>query len=167
MIEQQFPLATLYKPGWDNYQNALVHTIASLSSEQLAFPIAQDQRSIGELLEHMIGARFNWFYLWMGEGNLDLDWNGDEDEPGVFEAASLVGMFEKSWHVIASALDRWTSADLERFFSPPASHQAWLRDQGREEAPPQTRKWIVWHVMEHEIQHGGELSPGSRHAWSG
>ncbi len=66
--------------------------------------------------------------------------------------------FEKSWHVISSALDRWTSADLEQLFSPPASHQTWLRNQGLEEAPAHTRQWIVWHVLEHEIHHGGELS---------
>ncbi len=160
MTEQASPLITFYKHGWENYQQALVKTIASLSSEQLAFPIVAQYRSMGELLEHMIGARFNWFHLWMGEGDLDLDWNDgeDNDEPAVYKAASLVAMFEKSWRVISSALDRWTSADLEQLFSPPASHQAWLRDQGLEEEPAHTRQWIVWHVLEHEIHHGGELS---------
>ena len=160
MTEPVAPLATLYKSGWENYQHALAHTIAALSSEQLALPLGQEQRSIGELLEHMIGARYNWFYLWMGEGDPTRDWNDDEDqdEPGMYQAASLVAMFEQSWHVISSALDRWTSADLEQLFSPPASHQAWLRNQGLAEAPAHTRQWIVWHVMEHEIHHGGELS---------
>ena len=60
--------------------------------------------------------------------------------------------------LISSALDRWTSADLERLIIPPASHQAWLRSRGEEEEPPHTRQWIVWHVLEHEIHHGGELS---------
>jgi uncharacterized damage-inducible protein DinB len=160
MTEQVSPLATFYKPGWEHYQHALVQTIAPLSSEQLALSLGPQQRSIGELLDHMIGARFNWFHLWMGEGDPTLDWNDDEDhdEPAVYKAASLVALFEKSWHVISSALDRWTCADLEQLFPPPASHQAWLRDQGLEEALPHTRQWIVWHVMEHEIHHGGELS---------
>ena len=160
MTEQRSPLATFYQPGWENYQHALVQTIASLSSEQLALSLGPHQRSIGELLEHLIGARFNWFHLWMGEGDPTLDWNDDEDndEPSVYKAASLIDMFEKSWHVISSALDRWTSADLEQVFPAPASHQAWLRKQGLAEAPPHTRQWIVWHVMEHEIHHGGELS---------
>jgi uncharacterized damage-inducible protein DinB len=160
MIEQVTPLATFYKPGWEHYQQSLVHTIAPLSSEQLALAVGPQQRSIGELLEHMIGARFNWFHLWMGEGDPTRDWNDDEDtdEPTVQEAAALVAMFEKSWRVISSALDRWTSADLEQLFVSPDSHQAWLRDQGLEEEPAHTRQWIVWHVMEHEIHHGGELS---------
>ena len=63
MTEQVSPLATFYKPGWQTYQQALAQTIASLSSEQLALPIGPQQRSIGELLEHLIGARFNWFHL--------------------------------------------------------------------------------------------------------
>src|SRR2546421_336734 len=104
MTEQVSPLATFYKPGWENYQQALVQTIAPLSSEQLALSLGPHQRSIGELLDHMIGARFNWFHLWMGEGNPNLDWNDDEDndEPTVYKLASLVAMFEKSWHVISS-----------------------------------------------------------------
>ena len=78
MTEQVAPLATLYKPGWENYQHALVQTIARLSSEQLVLSVGPQQRSIGELLEHMIGARFNWFHLWMGEGDPTRDWNEDE-----------------------------------------------------------------------------------------
>jgi uncharacterized damage-inducible protein DinB len=162
MTEQVTPLATLYKPGWEHYQHALVQTIAPLSSEQLALSVGPEQRSIGELLEHMLGARYNWFYLWMGEGDPISDWNDDEatSEPLGYQAAELSAMFEKSWQVISSALDHWTWADLEQVFVAPASHQAWLRKQGLEEEPPHTRQWIVWHVLEHEIHHGGELSLG-------
>ena len=107
----------------------------------------------------MIGARYNWFSNWMGEeGTAMAQWRqlAELDEP---KTADLVAMFELSWHVIASALDRWTSADLEQLIPAPASHQAWLRRKGiLQEEPPHSRQWIVWHVMEHEIHHGGELS---------
>ena len=163
MTEQGSPLATFYKPGWENYQHAVVQTIAPLSSEQLALPVAPHYVSIRELLVHMLGARVLWFSGWMGEemmgeANAAMArwWSSDESaEP---EAADLAAMFEESWHVIASALDRWTSADLEQLISPPASYQEWRRSRGKEEAPAHTRQWIVWHVMEHEIHHGGELS---------
>jgi hypothetical protein len=39
MTEQVSPLATFYKPGWEHYQQALVQTIAPLSSEQLALSL--------------------------------------------------------------------------------------------------------------------------------
>ena len=72
MTEQVSPIATFYKPGWENYQHALVQTIAPLSSEQLALPVAPHYVSIRELLAHMISARVFWFSRWMGEENLAL-----------------------------------------------------------------------------------------------
>lgn len=160
MAEQVSPFITFYK-GWENYHQALVATIVQLSPSQLAFPVAPHYLSIGGLFAHMIDARASWFSGWMGEGTADLaHWHEERsrDEQAVHEAASLVAMFEKTWSVISSALDRWTPADLEQLVSPPASHQAWLQSQGLEEESPHTRQWIVWHVLEHEIHHGGELS---------
>jgi uncharacterized damage-inducible protein DinB len=153
MTDQVSPLITFYKQGWENYQQALVASIVPLSSEQLALPVAPHYLSIGGLLAHMIDARVSWFSGWMGEGTSDLaHWHEERsrDEQALQEAASLVAMFEKTWHVISSALDRWTSADLEHLFPPPAYLS--------EEEPPHTRQWIVWHVLEHEIHHGGEFS---------
>ncbi len=157
MTQQVSSLITFYKKGWENYQQALVKTAASLTPEQLALPIAPHHWPIGQLLAHMIDARVFWFYGWMGEGTANLvDWN--DGGQAMYEAASLVAIFEKTWRVIANTLDRWTSAELEQLFSSPASHQAWLQSQGLEEEPAHTRQWIVWHVLEHEIHHGGELS---------
>ena len=161
MTEQASPLVTFYKEGWENHHQALVATIASLSSEQLALPAAPHYLSIGEILAHMIDARVSWFYAWMGEENADMaHWHNERSTDGqaVYEAVELVAMFEKTWRVISSAMTRWASADLEQLILPPSSHQAWLRSRGEEEEPAHTRRWIVWHAMEHEIHHGGELS---------
>lgn len=161
MTEQASPLVTFYKQGWENHQQALVATIAPLSPAQLALPIAPHYLSIGGVLAHMIDARASWFCGWMGEENAAIArWREERsrDEQVVHEAAALVAIFEKTWQMISSAMDRWTSADLEQLFSPPASHQTWLRSQGLEEESAHTRQWIVWHVLEHEIHHGGELS---------
>src|SRR5690349_9023099 len=117
MIEQVSPLITFYRQGWENYQQALVKSIAPLSSTQLALPVAPNYVSIGELLSHLISARVSWFVEWMGEGNADLvHWQKEQkaDEQVGYEAAELVAMFEKTWNVVASAMTRWTSADLSR-----------------------------------------------------
>ncbi|HEX3723953.1 MAG TPA: DinB family protein [Nitrolancea sp.] len=158
MSEQVSPLATFYKPGWENYQQAVTKTIATLSSEQLTLPVAPGYLSIRELLIHMISARVAWFSKWMGEEDASVIGGSASDESAVPGAADLVVLFEETWRVIASAMDRWTPADLEQRIDPLASHQEWLRSRGEEEEPPHTRLWIVWHVMEHEIHHGGELS---------
>ncbi|HLY30500.1 MAG TPA: DinB family protein [Ktedonobacterales bacterium] len=147
MSEQAFSLITL-RNYWENYQQRLIATITPLSPEQLALPVASHQ-TIGELLAHMIGARFWWFHRWIGEEEPpDLVHWGDEKD--MREAASLVNAFDLTWQMISPALSRWTAADLERLVPPPASVA--------EVEPAHTREWIVWHVLEHEIHHGGELS---------
>lgn len=156
MTEQTSLLTTFYK-GWENHQHSLIRTIALLSSEQLAAPISAQHRSIGMILAHVIDARVFWFHGWMGEGDSDLvRWSQERlrGEQPMHEAAELVAMFEKSWHMIASALTRWSATDLEQLIPTPA----FVAKEEREESPPYTRQWIVWHVLEHEIHHGGELS---------
>ena len=149
MTAQAFSLVTLHN-YWETYQQRLIATITPLSSDQLASPVAPHHWTISELLEHMLGARFWWFHQWMGEGTSDLvHWL--DDELDAREAASLVSAFEQTWqHMISPALCRWTAADLEHLVPPPASVTA--------ERSAHTREWIIWHVLEHEIHHGGELS---------
>lgn len=158
MTEQSLPLITFYQ-GWENYQRSLVEVIAPLSSAQLALPAASHQWTIGMVAQHMIANRVWWFQTWMGEGSLDLapiaHWDpADKEEQPALEAAELVAGLEATWRMMADALARWTPADLEHVFPPPAS----LREDQRENFPPRTRQWILWHVLEHEIHHGGELS---------
>jgi uncharacterized damage-inducible protein DinB len=147
MTEQAFSLITLHN-YWENYQQRLITTIAPLSSEQLALPVVSHQR-IGELIGHMIGARYWWFHVWMGEEEPSglVEWGSEQD---MREVTSLVSAFEMTWHMMSPAITRWTASDMEHLVSPPAP----VAD--KESA--RTREWIVWHVLEHEIHHGGELS---------
>jgi uncharacterized damage-inducible protein DinB len=95
----------------------------------------------------------------MGEGDPALapiaHWDpADVVEQPALDAAELVAGLEATWRMIEDALDRWTGADLGQVFAPPAA----LREEERANFPSFTREWIIWHVFEHEIHHGGELS---------
>lgn len=158
MTEHTLSLMTFYK-GWETYQQSLVETIAPLSSEQLAFPAASHHWTIGMLAQHMVANRVWWFQLWMGEGSPDLapiaHWDpGEVGEPPALEVAELVAGLKSTWGMIAEALAHWTPADLGHVFSPPAS----LSEAEQRIFGELTRQWIIWHVLEHEIHHGGELS---------
>lgn len=158
MTEQTLPLITFYK-GWGTYQQNLVETIAPLSPEQLALPASSHQWTIGMLAQHIVANRVWWFQVWMGKGSRDLapiaHWDpADPVEQSPLEAAELVAGLEATWGMIAEALARWTPADLERVFSPPSA----LSEEERDMFGNLTLRWIVWHVLEHEIHHGGELS---------
>ena len=145
MHEKYTTLKAFYS-GWDVYQELLTKAIASLSLDQLALQAAPHLRSIGVLAAHIISARVWWFHNIMREGNADLapmvSW--DDDDAPARTASELVRGLEATWHMIDDALNRWTPTDLEQRF------------QRRETTV--SRQWIIWHVIEHDLHHGGELS---------
>src|SRR5215467_1940736 len=101
MTERIPSLLTFYK-GWETYQQSLVETIAPLSPEQLAFPAASHQWTIGMVAQHIVANRVWWFQVWMGEGSPDLapiaHWNlWEVVEPPALEAAELVAELAPTW----------------------------------------------------------------------
>lgn len=158
MTEQTLPLITFYK-GWETYQQNLSTMLAQLSSAQLAFPAASHQWTIGMLAQHMIANRVWWFQVWMGQGSPDLaplvHWDpADQAYQPPLTVTELGAGLKSSWDMIARALASWTAADLERVFTPPAA----VSEAERKAFGERTLRWIVWHTLEHEIHHGGELS---------
>jgi len=154
MTENAIPLATFYK-GWDVYQQLLVTSIAPLAPEQLALRAAPHIMSIGMIATHIIAARVGWFHWWMGEGSTELAplaaWD-NEEEP-TRSAAEIVAGLDATWLMMQNALTRWTPSDLEQIFQDPykdAEYQGVKRTH--------SRQWITWHVIEHDLHHGGEIS---------
>ena len=145
MNDNYSTVAAFYK-GWEVYQEQLTKAIAPLTPDKLALQAAPHLRSIGVLAAHIIAARVWWFHNCMGEGSEDiapmLGWDDDDAPPRT--AAELVSGLDATWHMIYDALNRWTPDDLEQRF------------QRRETTV--TRQWIIWHVIEHDLHHGGELS---------
>ena len=148
MMEQQLSLSLFYQ-GWDVYQQRLIEAIALLTSEQLALRSSPQNWSVGMLVSHIVATRVWWFHTRMGEGSSDLaplaSW--DDNEELVRPAAELVVGLERTWQMIQDALARWTPADLGQIF-PPYGEGSFAR----------SRQYIIWHVLEHDIHHGGELS---------
>ena len=158
MMEHTLPLITFYQ-GWGTHQQGLVETIAPLSSEQLALPAASHHWTIGMVAQHIAANRVWMFHVWMGEGSSDLapiaHWDpADHEYQPPRDGAELVAGLKSTWSMIAESLSRWTAADLGHILLPPPS----LGEYWKSVFPEPTRQWIIWHVLEHEIHHGGELS---------
>jgi uncharacterized damage-inducible protein DinB len=151
MTEHPLTLASFYK-GWDGYQGQIIHALAPLSTEQLTLHAAPHLRSVGIIATHIIGARARWLYYALKEGNENLILLSTWDRPDqpARSAAELVSGLETTWQVIQDALQRWTGADLEEI----------LHDDDASEEEPQnfSRQWIIWHLIEHDLHHGGEMS---------
>lgn len=149
MADPQSTLDTFYR-WWHHYQTLLSKALAPLSAEQLAMRPAPRMRSLGETVTHMIGARARWFHRLLGEGDQQFEELGAWDRPGsrVRSAAELTAALEQSWQVMQEAIGRWTPEQwAERYEGDPG-----------EEPPSFTRQWIVWHLIEHDVHHGGEVS---------
>jgi uncharacterized damage-inducible protein DinB len=141
-------LAQVYT-GWEVYQQHLTTVLVPLTPEQLALQVAPHLRSLGVIAAHIIAARVWWFHFVLREGSADLEpmvaW--DDDGAPARSAGEFVGGLETTWALIKGALDRWTTADLTLIFERPG-----------DPARTYTRQWVIWHVIEHDLHHGGELS---------
>jgi uncharacterized damage-inducible protein DinB len=146
------PVASYYR-GWDGYQRQMERALAPLSLEQLATTsAAENLRSVGLIARHIVGARARWLHHTLGERGEDLESLGlwdDSDQPER-SAAELIDGLRRTGEVIAAGLERWTAGDLETSF--PNTN----REPGEPEA--YSRQWVMWHLIEHDLHHGGEIS---------
>jgi uncharacterized damage-inducible protein DinB len=155
-----------FTEGWAGYQRLLVDAIRPLSVERLSSRTAPFQWAVWQLAAHMSGSRAYWFHDVLGEGDPavremfrveettvpdlpleDAGWEDDERHPRA--ARELIDAFERTWAMIEECLRRWTAEDLEMEFSrtrPSGRVQTW------------TRGMVVWHLIEHDLHHGGEIS---------
>jgi uncharacterized damage-inducible protein DinB len=151
--------------GWANYQRLVMDLIDGLTLEQVGLRTAPHLWAVWQLAGHMAGARTHWFHDVFGEGDPairdifrvasttvpdlpleDAGWEDDEDNPR--GPAEIVEALGRTWTMIDDCLQRWTSDDLVVEFT---RH----RPTGTQTV---SRQWVIWHLMEHDIHHGGEIS---------
>jgi uncharacterized damage-inducible protein DinB len=168
MAEDNFTLTTFYT-SWKAYQDRLEAALAPLTAEQLALRAAPGLRSVGENALHIVGCRVFWLTEFLGEDGSDemkayarwnevaleapyATWNEvalalDAPAPS---GAELTQGLDRTWQFMADCLARWSPADMQQTFS----------DEGDEtsDGTEVSRAWVLWHVLEHDLHHGGEVS---------
>jgi uncharacterized damage-inducible protein DinB len=162
-----YPAPTLrtFAEGWANHQRLLLDAIGDLTPEQLGLRPAPALWAIWQLAGHMAGARAYWLHDVLGEGDPavrdmfrvaattvpglpleDAGWEDDENHPRA--SGEIVQTFTRTWTLIEDCLRRWTADDLAVEFIR-------RRRTGTETV---TREWVLWHLIEHDLHHGGEIS---------
>lgn len=153
-------LARFYE-GWASHQQLLIAALRDLTPEQLALRTASHQWSVWQLAAHIAGTRAYWFHDVLGEGDAavrdmfrverstvpgvsleDAGWEDDESRPRT--AAELVDGLQRSWSLVDECLQRWRLEDLDVT----VERKSWIHSRG----------WVIYHVLEHDIHHGGEIS---------
>ena len=148
MEHESLFVKTLYA-GWQDYQSLLLHALRPLSAEQLEMRYAPGLRTVSMIAAHMIGARARWFYQGFEEGGADFKTLANWDRRGARarSAAELVSGLERTWDGMHTAIARWTP-------------EQWAETFPGESGEPEsiTRQWVIWHLIEHDLHHGGEIS---------
>ena len=158
MTENTYSLMTCYK-GWATYQRMLTEVVEPLSTDQLDLSPAPRKWTVGQTIQHIVANRVWWFQLWLGAGEPELasylpwDPSGATDPPKI-SGADLVDGLAATWAMVERALAGWTPADLADTIPVPST----LSPEEQEIFGDASRGWIIWHVLEHEIHHGGEVS---------
>jgi uncharacterized damage-inducible protein DinB len=154
VAEDSFTLST-FIVSWQAYQSRLRDALAPLTADQLALRAAPGLRSVGEIAMHVVVCRVSWLTEFLGEdGGEELKpyagWNEAARTLGasVPAAAELAEGLERSWRFTSDCLARWSPAEMRETFT----------DDWDGKQVELSRAWVVWHVLEHDLHHGGELS---------
>lgn len=138
--------------GWEQYQDLLIQDISNLTPEQLTYRTAAHLRSVGETCRHIIGARARWLHYVLGFDDPALVELGRWDGDGMPERTSqeLIGALRSSWAALRDALAGWTPSELA----------VMVPNVDPDPGEPDffTRQWVIWHLIEHDLHHGGEIT---------
>jgi uncharacterized damage-inducible protein DinB len=156
-------LSTFYQ-GWKHHNGLLIEALTGLTDDQVGLRIAPHQWTIWQVAGHVAGVRPYWLGL-VGEDTRhlrdrlrvrsttvpglsleDAGWEDDESHPRT--ADELVEALSLTWQMIEACLIRWTPDDLEVEFE----------RLGGSRSRRFTRRWVIWHLLEHDAHHGGEIS---------
>lgn len=159
------PVLEPFYEGWANHQRLLLAMVHDLTPEQLGLRPGPGLWAVWQLAGHIAGARAYWFHDVLGEGDPgvrdmfrvasttvpdlpleDAGWEDDEDNPR--GAGELDEGLTRSWTMIEGCLRRWTPDDLALEFT----------RRRRTGTQTVTRAWVLWHLMEHDVHHTGEIS---------
>ena len=151
-MQQQTPstLEVIYE-NWRGYQEKLRDCIAPLTDEQLVLQPGPRMWPLGQMVQHIISVRAGWFSGTLQEDDAAMsaymEW-GQRDSPAR-SAAELARGLDETWAFIEARLQRWTPDDCARTFPDEA-------EDG--EVYAVSRSWVIYHVLEHDLHHGGEVS---------
>ena len=127
---------------WAEVRDGLIKALDQLTDEQLGFVPHERLWSLGRVARHIASAEEGWFrYAVTSELT---EWPAEytvEEYPTVQAVKTLLTDVHTRTDAYLSTID---AADVDQIIDLPWDSQVPLR-------------WIIWHVLEHEIHHRGEL----------
>jgi uncharacterized damage-inducible protein DinB len=103
-----------------------------------------------QIVQHIISVRAGWFCATLQDADpameAYIEW-GQYESPSR-TAAELAQGLDDTWAFIESRLSRWTPEERAMTFP----------DEWEGQISYVSRSWVIYHVLEHDVHHGGEVS---------
>lgn len=149
-MQNQSTLNVIYE-SWRGYQQKLRDAVAPLTIEQLELQPAAHMWPLGQIVQHIIGVRAGWFSGTLQDEDAAMSeymssW-GQRESPAR-SGAELAGALDATWAFVEARLQRWTPDELAQTFP----------DEWDGQVYQVSRSWVISHVLEHDLHHGGEVS---------
>ena len=127
---------------WQQVRHDLLVTIDKFSQEELAYTPFKGSWPVGQIMLHIADCEDNWLHGVVRQ----------EIKPWVFYALAdyhtkdaIKEMLDRAHRKTVAFLEGLEVVDLQKQYHTPDNESFSLY-------------WIIWHVLEHEIHHRGELS---------
>lgn len=147
--QTQSTLEVIYE-NWRGYNEKLRNSVAVLTDEQLTLQPAPGMWPLGQILQHIISVRAGWFSGTLQDEDEAMNeymlW-GQRESPAR-SGAELAQGLDATWDFIEARLQRWTPDDCAKTFP----------DEWDGQVYQVSRSWVIYHVLEHDLHHGGEAS---------
>lgn len=148
--QTQSTLDVIYE-NWRGYHEKLRNCITPLTDEQISLQPAPHMWPLGQIVQHIISVRAGWFSGTLQEDDeamnvYMMEWG--QRESSERSAAELARGLDETWAFIEACLQRWTPDDCTKTFP----------DEWNGQVYELSRSWVIYHVMEHDLFHGGEVS---------
>lgn len=128
---------------WKLVRRGLLEVIGKFQEEELFFKPFETSWSIGEILLHIANAEQGWFrYAVTREFD---EWPGNHTLENYNSFESIQSLLQEVHDWTERYISGLGSEDYQRVIELPWNENIHLG-------------WIIWHVLEHEIHHRGELS---------
>jgi uncharacterized damage-inducible protein DinB len=128
---------------WKNIREGLIETIDKFEDAELGYAPFDGSRAVGDIMLHIADAEDGWFrYVVTRELG---EWPSQYTLANYPVRDAIKRALAKVHERTNRYLDSLSTSDLDNVIEAPWGEQLPLR-------------WIIWHVLEHEIHHRGELS---------
>ena len=126
---------------WKTVRRNLLQALVMLTDEQLSFTPGEGLRTVGQVACHIAEAEEGWFGYCVTRKLAEWPSYQAEKHATVDSLVTLLGDVHDRTEVYLAAQD---AADLHREFRSPWGEAFTPGD-------------VIWHVMQHEIHHRGEI----------